>query len=91
VPAFNADASMTALGSERPATNGMRPCLYKGRPLARRPHAQTSRRRASTPYKHTMKGHWPFSRKIAHDGEVSGSASRGRDRERDRRWMPPPR
>jgi hypothetical protein len=33
---------MTVLGGERPAANGTRPGLYKGRPLARRPHAQTS-------------------------------------------------
>jgi hypothetical protein len=79
----------------RRAANGTRPGLHKGCPLARRPHAQTSRHRASTPYKHIMKGRWPFSRKTAHDGEASGSASRGRDREgdreRDRRRMPPPR
>jgi hypothetical protein len=57
--------------------------------------AKHTRRRASTPYEHTMKGRRPFSRKTTHDGEASGSASRGRDqewdRERDRRRMPPPR
>jgi hypothetical protein len=35
-----------------------------------------------------MKGRWPFSRKIVHDDEASGSASRGRDREWDRESVP---
>jgi hypothetical protein len=38
-----------------------------------------------------MKGRWLFNRKTTHDGEASGSVSRGRDRDRDRRRMPPPR
>jgi hypothetical protein len=63
-------------------------------PLARRPHTPAAAP-ASTPYEHTMKGRWPFSRKTMHDGEASRSALWGRDREwdrkRDKRRMPPPR
>jgi hypothetical protein len=82
------DSSMTALGGERRAARVLR--LYKGPPRTLATH--TRRRHASTPYEHAMKGRWPFSRKTTHDGEASGSASRGWDRERDWwRRMPPPR